>query len=99
MNADGARGRQHSKHTQHYRKHICFKYLISTIKKSLEIGHVNLGKWSQQREKKTCFPSKTSAWVTTGTQVPEMAQTSPCLLMGERHESVAHALLREGEGC
>lgn len=77
---------------------MCFKYLISTIKNSLEIGHINLGKWGQQREKKI-FPSKNFAWVTARTQVPEMAQTSPCLLMGEQHESVAPALLRQREGC
>lgn len=78
---------------------MCFKYLISTIKNSLEIGHINLGKWGQQREKKIFFPSKNFAWVTARTQVPEMAQTSPCLLMGEQHESVAPALLRQREGC
>lgn len=77
---------------------MCFKYLISTIKNSLEIGHINLRKWGQQREKKI-FPSKNFAWVTARTQVPEMAQTSPCLLMGEQHESVAPALLRQREGC
>lgn len=84
---------------QRYGKHICFKCLISTIKKSLEIAHINLGKWGQQREEKPFFPSKNFAWVTTQTQVLEMAQTSPCLLMGEQHESEAQALLREGEGC
>lgn len=41
---------------------------------------------------------------------PEMERTTPCLLMGEQHESVAHAergallqsrcaLLQAGEGC
>lgn len=68
MNEDGARGRQHSKHTRRYRKHIWFKYLISRIKKSLETGHINLGKWGQQREKKTFFPSKNFAWITARTQ-------------------------------